>query len=105
MRAGKRKWSILVTHNSRSETYVVHDHIWKAAGMEPYGGSLCIGCLERQIGRRLTPLDFADHVFNTYLPGTPRLLERQGRCVSPGSWQPLHEAATRATKHLHANRS
>jgi hypothetical protein len=87
MRSGKRKWSIPETHDSRSETYIVHDHIWKAAGMGDWDGCLCIGCLEKRIGRRLTPNDFADHVFNTHSPGTPRLLERQGRCDSLGDYE------------------
>ena len=80
-RLGKRKWKIPFVHDHRSETYFVHDHIWKAAGMKSgkWDGCLCIGCLEKRIGRELTPGDFADHVFNTDLPGTPRLLERQGR--------------------------
>jgi hypothetical protein len=68
MQSGKRKWKILVTHDRRSETYFVHDHVWKAAGVEDWGGCLCI------------------------------------RCPSLGDWQPLHEAATRAIKHLNANR-
>ena len=29
--------------------------------MEPYGGCLCIGCLEKRIGRKLKPKDFPDH--------------------------------------------
>ena len=32
--------------------------IWEAAGMEPMAGCLCIGCLEKRIGRQLTPKDF-----------------------------------------------
>ena len=44
MRSGKRKWKILVTHDRRSETYFVHDHVWKAAGVEDWGGCLCIRC-------------------------------------------------------------
>jgi hypothetical protein len=33
--------------------------------MEPYGGCLCIGCLERRIGRKLKPKDFErNHPFN-----------------------------------------
>jgi hypothetical protein len=39
-------------------------------------GCLCIGCLEKRIGRRLKPKDFTDHPFNQ-LPGTPRLLNRR----------------------------
>jgi hypothetical protein len=62
-----------------AEVYMVHDKVWKKAGMEGYGGCLCIGCLEKRIGRRLKRKDFVpDHPFNT-MPGTPRLLQRQGR--------------------------
>jgi hypothetical protein len=32
-------------------------------------GCLCIGCLEKRIGR-MTPADFPDHPFKV-LPGTP----------------------------------
>jgi hypothetical protein len=46
--------------------------------MEGYGGCLCVGCLERRIGRVLRPEDFPPHPF-LHLPGTRRLLERQGR--------------------------
>ena len=47
------------------ELYMVRDAVWKAAGMEPYGGCLCIGCLERRIGRKLKRKDFPrDHSFN-----------------------------------------
>jgi hypothetical protein len=84
--AGRKNWRQRVRVNSRSETYFVHDHVWKTAGMEPWGGCLCIGCLEKRIGRRLMPDDFADHVFNTYWPGTQRLLERQGRYDPLGDW-------------------
>src|SRR5262245_59749408 len=40
------------------EVYMVHDHLWEAAGMAPDGGFLCIGCLETRLGRRLAPADF-----------------------------------------------
>jgi hypothetical protein len=76
--AGIKKWSVPMEVSSASELYIVHDHVWKTSGMESWGGCLCIGCLERRIGRRLTPDDFPDHVFNTHLPGTPRLMERRG---------------------------
>jgi hypothetical protein len=46
------------------EYYMVHDHVWKAAGMEPEGGCLCIGCLEERLGRMLTPDDFKDCLLN-----------------------------------------
>ena len=50
--------------------------VWKAAGMEPMGGCLCVGCLEKRLGRRLRPKDFTRHPFNT-MPGTKRLTERR----------------------------
>jgi hypothetical protein len=64
--------SIGVMHISTdSEIYTVRDKVWKAAGMEGWGGCLCIGCLEKRIGRKLKPKDFdRNHAFN--LPGLPR---------------------------------
>jgi hypothetical protein len=59
-----------------SEVYIVRDSVWQKTGLEGYGGCLCIGCLEKRIGRRLKPKDFPDHPFNR-LPGTPRLLDRR----------------------------
>jgi hypothetical protein len=44
--------------NENSEIYTVRDKIWKKARMEPVGGCLCIGCLEKRIGRELRPTDF-----------------------------------------------
>jgi hypothetical protein len=63
-----------------SEMYIVKDKVWKAAGVEPYGGCLCVGCLERRIGRKLKPKDFVhDHPFNNpQLPCTDRLRDRRG---------------------------
>jgi hypothetical protein len=64
------------TINDRSEVYMVRKQVWEKAGIEPFGGCLCIGCLERRLGRRLKPKDFARHVFNG-LPGSARLLQRR----------------------------
>jgi len=67
------------TFNSESEIYTVFGHVWARAGMEAWGGCLCIGCLEKRIGRQLIPDDFIpDHPFNSaHLPGTRRLLQRR----------------------------
>ena len=46
------------TRTAPGEWYMVHDELWAQAGMEPCGGWLCIGCLERRLGRRLVPADF-----------------------------------------------
>jgi hypothetical protein len=41
------------------------------------GGCLCIGCLEKRLGRRLRKRDFdRKHPFNQ-MPGTPRLRNRR----------------------------
>jgi hypothetical protein len=65
--------------DDRAEMYTVRDAVWARAGMQPTGGCLCVGCLEKRIGRRLKPKDFQrDHPFR-HLPGTARLLKRQKR--------------------------
>jgi hypothetical protein len=81
VKAGIRNWKIPFVASSRSEMYWVYDSVWRAAGMTPgvWNGVLCVACLERRIGRELIPDDFPDDQFNTELPGTPRLLQRQGR--------------------------
>jgi len=67
--------------DSNSEVYAVRDVVWMKAGMEPWGGCLCIGCLEMRLGRKLKPKDFDHaHAFNSpRIPGTRRLLDRRGR--------------------------
>ena len=61
-----------------SEIYIVRAAVWEKAGMGPMAGCLCIGCLEKRIGRVLRPKDFQrKHPFNM-VPGTPRLLKRRG---------------------------
>jgi hypothetical protein len=78
----------MFTVSEQSEVYTVHEHVWKAAGMEPWGGCLCIGCLETRIGRGLRPEDFpTSEPFNFSLPGTSRLLQRQGRYAPLGDWE------------------
>jgi len=64
------------TFDEHCEVYTVRDAVWKAAGMEPMGGCLCIGCLEKRLGRKLKPKDFPDHAFND-LPCATRLFARR----------------------------
>ena len=73
---GKETPVCAATFNDRCEIYTVRDPVWKTAGMEPMGGCLCVGCLEKRLGRRLRPKDFTRHPFNT-MPGTKRLTERR----------------------------
>jgi hypothetical protein len=76
--------SITTTYDHQTEIYHVKNAIWKRAGMRPWGGCLCIGCLEQRIGRQLQPKDFARHDDRVWaaLPCTDRLLDRRGlRCI------------------------
>jgi hypothetical protein len=65
-------------YNHECEVFRVRDAVWEKAGMEPFGGCLCVGCLEKRVGHKLTPKDFEpNHTFNaTDMPSTPRLLSR-----------------------------
>jgi hypothetical protein len=73
-----QKGGVKQTIDSDSEIYTVHNHVWQAAGMEPWGGCLCIGCLEKRLGHQLRPDDFPDHLCNSdHVPGTKRLLRRR----------------------------
>lgn len=79
-----------------SEWYMVHAELWAQAGMGAgWGECLCIGCLERRLGRMLTSADFTDARVNrvgygqdehyAYTERTPRLLLR---LIRPDSTQP-----------------
>jgi hypothetical protein len=82
--AGTADQGIQMTRpDHRAEVYTVRKAVWTKAGMEGWGGCLCVGCLEKRLGRRLKPKDFwRDHPFNDF-PGTARLLDRQKRRSRP----------------------
>jgi hypothetical protein len=65
------------TFDERSEIYTVKLAVWKAARMTYEGGCLCIGCLEKRLGRRLRPKDFKDGNALNEMPGTDRLISRR----------------------------
>jgi hypothetical protein len=76
---GKNDEGVSMELNDQSEVYHLRDAVWKAAGMAPFDGCLCIGCLEKRLGRQLRATDFdASHPFNR-APGTPRLMERRAK--------------------------
>lgn len=76
--------SIPMTITWDSEIYTVRPRVWQDAEMEPHGGCLCIGCLEKRLGRRLRPKDFKhDHVFNSPdFPASARLRQRRGQAMT-----------------------
>jgi hypothetical protein len=79
-------------HRGTQEHYMVKDEVWQAAGMPPGksggddglatvgGGILCIGCIEKRLGRLLTIDDFTPitHSLLKECQNTPRLLSRAG---------------------------
>jgi hypothetical protein len=74
----RKQQGVEITYDDRSEVYTVRDAIWKQAGMDAMGGCVCVGCLEKRLGRNLRPKDFQrGHPFNR-MPGTARLLNRRG---------------------------
>lgn len=63
-------------HAGRWEYYMVRNNLWALKGVGD--GYLCIGCLERRIGRKLRPRDFTTAPINEPDPwDTPRLLARK----------------------------
>jgi hypothetical protein len=68
------------TYNADTEVYTVRPAIWKKAGMEAKDGCLCVGCIEKRIGRRLKPKDFDPEDARAFakMPCTPRLRNRRG---------------------------
>ena len=63
------------------EYYMVSDACWKRAGMKPYDGFLCIGCLEERLGEKLKSVNFKECPLNwrnIILPehGSHRLISR-----------------------------
>jgi hypothetical protein len=62
-----------------AEVYIVKDSVWEATGLASYGGCLCVGSLERRIGRKLNTKDFVrNHPFNSPdMPCSERLWERR----------------------------
>lgn len=59
------------------EWYTVHDQIWAETGLDTHDAVLCVGCLERRLGRHLQPKDFPDVPTNEPRVNE-RLLDRKG---------------------------
>lgn len=72
--------------DSTTERYMVHHHVWAAAGMCPFG-FLCIGCIEQRLGRRLVAADFLDVPLN-HAPGFQRSDRLASRLSHAGGDQP-----------------
>jgi hypothetical protein len=72
--------------NTYYEYYVVRDELWREYGSE---WMLCVGCLERRMGRHLVTDDFTDANFDPRMlnngrhPKSERLISR---LTSSGEW-------------------
>jgi hypothetical protein len=70
------------TFNADTEVFCVRDAVWKATGIAPMGGCLCIRCLEKRLGRQLRSKDFLrGHPFND--PRMPGTALRTARLLPP----------------------
>lgn len=59
------------------ERYMVDSRLWKMSGIDPQGSHLCIGCLEKRLGRQLYPDDFTICLLNRgWHLHSPRLASR-----------------------------
>src|SRR5262249_25075194 len=91
-----------------AEQYIVNDDVWSAARMAPGrlredfslrgGGFLCVGCIEKRLGRLLTREDFKPATIQLYAAAqsTPRLLSRFGLDPMAFIGQPLPPSAVRS---------
>jgi hypothetical protein len=65
-------------HGGKWEWYMVRDAVWTEA--RAADGYLCIGCLERRLGRPLTSEDFSTAPVNNWSPwDTDRLMRAKFR--------------------------
>src|SRR6516165_208032 len=60
------------------EHFWLWDEVWAETGLETCGGTLCVGCAEKRLGRKLTSNDFqfGDNGYNVPDLATERLLSR-----------------------------
>jgi Protein of unknown function (DUF2695) len=73
------------------EDYMVQNDVWKACGAGD--GMLCIGCLEKRIGRKLRRQDFTDLPLNEINPKTRSLRLQDRLSTEPSKAAPSSQAA------------
>lgn len=52
------KWRCRDCKTVYPEDYMVYDNVWRAAGLEPKVGRVCLSCLEKRLGSPLMIEDF-----------------------------------------------
>jgi hypothetical protein len=74
------------------EDFNVQHDLWALGGLSSNGGKLCVGCLERRIGRRLEPDDFIECLAKYLWSRSRRLHDRMTqRQTPPGGAGPEEE--------------
>lgn len=70
-----------VDTNAINEYYMVTYTVWHAAMGGDMRGMLCIGCLEKRLGRRLQRSDFSEHMdrMSLFVGLSDRLKDRLGK--------------------------
>ncbi len=79
MHKSKRKWNCVdCSNDTKLEHFFVKNTVWFGEAKMPEMGMLCVGCLERRIGRTLCKNDFTDAHINDprRYSKTARLVER-----------------------------
>jgi hypothetical protein len=79
-RAVLDKGGLVMSLDFKSEVYIVRPKVWEATGLTR--GCLCIGCLEKRIGRRFRPKDFRNDPFAGF-PASSRLRNRRKDTLLP----------------------
>jgi hypothetical protein len=75
--AGNGGYRINVNLNT-AENFLLWDDVWVETGLAFDGGSLCVGCTEKRLGRKLKAADFqfGNNGYNIPDLATERLLSR-----------------------------
>lgn len=68
-----------VVFSTETELFQLRDAVWRSAAPEDARLVLCIGCVEKRLGRKLKPKDFQRNSGFENVPGSARLLSRRGR--------------------------
>lgn len=76
----RSKWKCLdcdVDTGKIGEHYFVHDHIWFSV-VNSQKGMLCVGCIEKRLGRKLNKNDFPKVIINNpkFESKSSRLMDR-----------------------------
>jgi len=73
--------------DTRNDYYMVRDDIWQSVRGD--ARFLCLGCVEKRLGRKLESDDFTDVIANWENDTVRALFEKAGRKHKPAAWEKL----------------